>query len=167
MISKTGEGVRIELLADHQEAIPLLARWFVEAWEPYYGPNGPGNAEQDLRFCCDRDRLPIAVIAIDQDGVCGTAALKEQSVESHAHLRPWLAALLVDPAKRNRGIGTRLVQAIEELARQMEFEVLYVGAGPDAPLYDRRGWTKIGNAKSLREPLGIFRCNLGPRKATR
>ena len=144
----------------------MLGKWFIKEWEPYYGPAGPGNAEQDLQSCCNAGRLPIAIVALDEGGVCGTAALKQQSVDSHAHLSPWLAALLVDPTKRHRGIGTRLVQAIEELARQMKYEALYVGAGLDAPLYERRGWTRVGSGKSLREPLVIFRCNLNSREAT-
>ncbi len=40
--------LRISLLADHPEAIPVLKGWFETEWPDYYGSSGPGSAEQDL-----------------------------------------------------------------------------------------------------------------------
>ena len=49
----------IRHLLEVPEALPVLARWFVEEWGPYYGPEGPGDAEADLRAASHRDQLPI------------------------------------------------------------------------------------------------------------
>ncbi len=46
--------VEVRYLGDVPSALPLLARWFTEEWEPYYGPAGPGNAEADLKASCQR-----------------------------------------------------------------------------------------------------------------
>ena len=40
--------LRIEPLADHPEVLPVLKEWFETAWESYYGPVGPGDAQRDL-----------------------------------------------------------------------------------------------------------------------
>lgn len=141
---------RIELLADHPEVIPDLAAWFRDAWAPYYGPDGPGDAEADLHQCCHPERLPIGLVAFCGDALCGTAALKTESVTTHRHLTPWLAALLVGPEYRRRGVAERLIAAVEDLAGRRGFGTLYVGTGrgsgtPESALV-KRGWEVVDKA---------------------
>ena len=152
------EPVRTILLADMPQAIPVLARWFVAEWGPYYGPAGPGSAEQDLRSCCNRDGIPLALVALDGNGTAiGTVALKPESVASHRHLGPWLAALLVAPEHRGRGIAAALVAAIEQEARRLGFTEIYTGATGLV----RGGWHPLeGEAHSLRGPITVYRRDL-------
>lgn len=96
--------IRIELLADRPECIPVLADWFRAEWSPYYGAEGPGDAEHDLRECTGRSAPPAAFVALLDGKPCGTAALKTGSVSTHAHLSPWLAALLVHAGFAGRGV---------------------------------------------------------------
>lgn len=153
--------VQIELLADHPEAVLLFAKWFELEWAAYYGPDGPGDAQKDLRASCNRDVLPIALVAV-QDGVfCGTAALKAESVSTHKHLTPWLAALFVLPEFRRRGIGEQLIAAIEQKARQLGFNRLYVGTGqgrgtPESSLRSR-GWEFIEKVSYFISEVSIFK----------
>ena len=79
--------VQIELLADHPEAIPILQDWFEREWAPYYGPEGPGVAINDLRDSCNRDDLPISLVAILDGEFVGTAALKAESIGVSLPLR--------------------------------------------------------------------------------
>ena len=153
--------LRIESLADHIELVPQLQEWFEQEWRPYYGPEGPGNALEDLRACCNRDQLPIALIALHNDELCGTAALKHESVSTHRHLAPWLAALLVAPEFRRRGIAERLIEAIEQRARRLGFERLHVGSGkgsstPESALR-ARGWELVERAPYFIGEVSIFR----------
>ncbi|MFX0202147.1 MAG: GNAT family N-acetyltransferase, partial [Candidatus Hodarchaeota archaeon] len=119
--------LHVGLLADHPQAIPILKEWFEREWAPYYGPDGPGDANKDLLDSCSRDELPVTLVAISDGEVCGTASLKAESVTTHKHLTPWLAALLVAPKFRRLGVGERLIAAIEEKAKQLGFHCLYVG----------------------------------------
>ena len=137
----------IDLLADYPQAIPLLETWFEREWAPYNGPDGPGNAGNDLRASCGRTELPSAFVAIIDREVCGTAALKTASVTTYPHLSPWLAALLVLPTFRCRGVAERLIAAVEEKARALGFGHVYVGTGegsgtPESALH-KRGWQFI------------------------
>ena len=59
-----GGAYRIVHLVDAPQAAPTLARWFVEAWAPYYGPGGPGDAEGDLAACRGRGALPICLVVL-------------------------------------------------------------------------------------------------------
>ncbi|MES9989737.1 MAG: GNAT family N-acetyltransferase [Candidatus Thiodiazotropha endolucinida] len=134
----------IELLADHPEAIPILKDLFESEWEPYYGRSGPGDAEADLRRSANRSQLPIAVVAVENGTFCGTAALKMESVTTYQDYSPWLAALVVAPAYRNRGIGEQLIIKIEQLAKTLGYREIYVGTGKSSGMSEatlkKRGW---------------------------
>lgn len=149
--------------------IDELERWFVREWEPYYGPDGPGDARRDLLDCCQRGDVPLAVVAFADGVLCGTAALRPDSVSTHPHLTPWLAALLVAPSYREKGVAGRLVEVVESHARDLGFRELFVGSsasdseerkGGDPSFYVRRGWELVettpyfvGDAAILRRDL--------------
>ncbi len=156
--------LRITHLADHPAALPILAAWFVDEWEPYYGPHGPGDAERDLAACCNRDAIPLALVALDADqNVVGTVALKPHSLETHRHLSPWLAALLVTPSQRGKGIASTLIAAIEKEARRLGFGILYSDTDSNSTLLHRRGWQSLdAGIETLREPATLYRLNLAP-----
>jgi GNAT superfamily N-acetyltransferase len=145
-----------------QAAIPALAELFVEAWGPYYGPAGPGDAEHDIRSCCNRDVIPLALVALDTtQNILGTAALKPHSLDTHRHLSPWLAALLVAPGQRGRGIVSALITAIEDEARRLGFDSLYSDTASGSTLLERRGWQKLQtDIQTLREPATLYRLDL-------
>jgi len=150
----------VELLADHPEALESLREWFELEWAPYYGPDGPGDATVDLRESCNREKLPIAVVAILDGEIVGTAALKAESVSTHKHLTPWLAALLVGSAFRRRGIAERLIAAIENKAQGLGFQSLYVGigegSGTPASALRKRGWEFVEKGPYFVSEVSIF-----------
>ena len=157
--------LRIVHLVEVPEAVPLLAQWFVETWEPWYGDDGPGDAEEDLVASCRRDTLPIALVALGEtDEVLGTAALKAESVGSEIGQGPWLAALLVGKAHRGKGVATALIAAIEQEARRLDFDALYTSTDVAERMLRRRGWQAVGSTTSLRGTITIYR-KLLPQKA--
>ena len=158
----SGANLRMTLLADRPDLIPTLTDWFVAEWEPYYGSGGPGDAVSDLLGCLNRDSLPIAVVVLDTDDtLLGTAALKAESVGSELGVGPWLAAFLVGPAHRGRGVGTALVAAIEGEAARLGFAEVYTSTDTAEGLLKRRGWQPFGDTESLRGPLKIYRFSTG------
>ena len=104
------EPVHIALLANYREAIPVIAVWFADEWAPFYGPGGPGDAAADLGASCNRDSLPLALVALDSKvRAVGTASLKAQSpLGTERYPGPWLAAMIVEPSRRGAGIGAAL-----------------------------------------------------------
>ncbi len=146
------------LLADTPDVVPILAEWFVAEWEPYYGPGGPGDATADLTACLNRDDVPLAVVAFAPDGtLAGTAALKANSVGDELDQGPWLAALLVRPDCRNRGIGNALIEAIEHEALRLGCSGLACSTDSGETLMQRRGWRRIGESQSLRGAVPVYR----------
>ena len=152
--------IQISCLADLPETLPSLVEWFVAEWEPYYGADGPGDAEADLRGSMNRDDLPICLLAIDETGaVAGTISLKAESI-SHRELTPWGAAFLVAPKHREKGIGTALVAALEAEARRLGFKQLYMSTDAATGIVDRRGWRAFDTTESLRGTITVHVVDL-------
>ncbi len=158
---RTRSDVRIAALADVREALPMLAGWFVKEWEPYYGPDGPGDAVDELTACLNRNAVPFALVALDAEGcVLGTAALKADSLGSARAPGPWLAAFLVGAEYRRKGVGTALVAAIEDRARRLGFPEIFTSTDVADVMLQRRGWLAFDTVDSLRGAATLYRLGL-------
>ena len=147
--------LRISNLADHPEAIPGIRRWFEIEWAAYYGPGGPGDAEQDLLAYSSHEKVPVGLIAFQDDQLCGIAALKAQSFSTHTHLGPWAAAGLVLPQFRGRGIGSRLLRSLEEAARGLGYSTIDCGTATAMGLLERNGWQFMERVRYGGEDVSI------------
>lgn len=148
--------LRIAHLADHPEAIPVMRRWFDVEWAAYYGPGGPGDAEQDLRAYASRGKLPVGLIAWYDDALCGIAALKAHSLSTHTHLSPWAAAGFVLPPFRGRGIGSSLVGALTEVARGFGYSTMYCATSTAMGVLERDGWQLMERVRYDGEAVSIY-----------
>lgn len=132
---------RIVPLAAHTRYLPELQRWFEDEWPDYYGAGGPGNAATDLAaFARDADALPLAVIALQGDALCGIAALKREAFGGLDALHPWASAGLVKRDLRGRGIGAQLIAALEYQARRLGHAQIWSATSTAATLLLRCGW---------------------------
>ncbi|MEQ8353996.1 MAG: GNAT family N-acetyltransferase [Kiloniellaceae bacterium] len=151
----------IRYLAEVPNAVARLAEIFVDEWEPYYGVEGPGDAERDIRACCRRGAVPIAVIAVDDGGdVIGTGALKAESLGSEPGQLPWIAGLVVEKNNRGKGVGTALVAALEDEARRLGFSSIYTSTDAADNILGKRGWRALKQVESLRGPVTVYRMDL-------
>ncbi len=91
-------------------------------------------------------RLPMTIVAIDELGkAAGAVALGESDdalTEGERSGRsPWLLGMVVRSDCRGLGLGRRLSDALEDLARSRSYPVVWVATGPDAAdFYRRCGW---------------------------
>ena len=121
-------GVRIDHLFDHPARIPLVAGWIHrEFWldKPEYTP---ATFERLLADANDPARIPLSLLALVEGEPAGTVNLIECDSKSRPHLRPWLAALIVVPQHRGKGIGRALCQALVAEARRLGEHELFLGA---------------------------------------
>ncbi len=151
----------ISHLCDTLTLAPVLERWFIAEWEPWYGTGGSGDAKADLAACASRDALPLCLVACDGNGtLLGTASLKHDSVGKEHGDGPWLAAVLVAPEHQRKGIGSALVAAIEQEAARLGFPAIYTSTDTAMRILARRRWQAIGRTQSLRGPVTVYRLGL-------
>lgn len=148
-------------LTDAPHLAPTLERWFIAEWAPWYGQGGGGDAAADLAECCGRNSLPTCFVALNVAGeALGTIALKSQSLGDDKAPGPWLAAFLVAPAERRKGVGSALVAVLEEEARRLGFKTIYTSTDAAEGLLTRREWRPIGSTLSLRGEVTIMYVDL-------
>ena len=143
--------MQTELLANRADAIPLLARWYQAEWAPYYGPDGPGDALADLHSRSNLKKLPIGLVAIQNNEVLGTVAL---DLDPATNLKPSVVGLLVAPEWRGKGVATALLAAAEHLAKQLGCDKLYISTDILSDMLVRKGWRQIGEVEFLNRAQG-------------
>ena len=153
-----------ELLADHPEALPTLKKLFESEWKSYYGAEGPGDAETNIKNSANRTELPIEGVAIVDGNIYGTAALKMESVTTYSDYFPWFAGLLVAPAYRRQGIGKQLIIEIEKLAKTLGYKEIYVGTGEKSGMseitLDKRNWKFIDKSYYFVSEASVYKKSL-------
>lgn len=156
--------MEIELLADHIGLVDTLVDWYRQEWEPYYGPRGPGNARADLVSRCKRDELPIGLVAIEGNSVCGTAALDRDATTG---LTPSIVGLLVARDHRGKGIADALVDAAGRLALGLRYDELFMSTAVLGEMLVRKGWNERGEVEFLNNERGrVYVCSLTARRKT-
>jgi len=87
------------------------------------------------------------VLAIEDGEVVGAAQLKFHEMEEvYPDLENWLGGLYVAEVHRSKGIGTKLVDKIMELAPGFGVTKLYLQTEAlDGGLYAKLGWKPIEN----------------------
>lgn len=85
------------------------------------------------------------VVAEDAHGIAGTVQLVTDMPDNQPH-RADVAKLLVRRRARGRGIGRRLMEAVEDTARARGRRVLVLDTASDSAerLYLRLGWQRVG-----------------------
>jgi len=101
----------------------------------------------------------ILLVAEDAQGICGTVQLILDLPDNQPH-RADLAKMLVHRRARRLGLGAHLMAAAEGAAREAGRTLLVLDAvtgGDGARLYERLGWTRVGDIpKYALYPQGGF-----------
>ena len=146
---------RIAPLAEHPQAIPLLAEWFHREWFRYDG-RSIRMIERQLGENLNRDRIPITFLALRGSTMLGTVSLDLYDLPSHDHLSPWLASLFVLPSARREGIGSALVTHVQHFASSHGVSAIHLWTPGSTRLYERCGWTVLNRAIYGSRPITLM-----------
>ncbi|HEX8078210.1 MAG TPA: GNAT family N-acetyltransferase [Chthoniobacterales bacterium] len=132
--------MRIEYLADRPEAVATLAQWQHQEW----GHLRPGDTIEQryvrIRGAMNRDRVPLTVVALEEDQVLGSASLILHDMDTRMELTPWLASVFVGEHFRRRGIGAELVRRIMLEAGKLKMPLVYLYTVHSEKFYASLGW---------------------------
>ena len=147
---------QIDHLMDHPEHTRLVAEWIYREFWQGRDRYSADDLEGLLRQATDRERIPLSLIAVAGGRPVGTVNLIDNDDPTRPQLHPWLAALLVIPEYRGRGIGAALVRALLGEAKRLGYEEVFLGADIPA-FYSRLGAEHFEQAT---ETLSILRFRL-------
>jgi GNAT superfamily N-acetyltransferase len=151
--------VRLELLADCPETLPVLARWHHAEWG-HHGPRSVEHMAERLERHLNRDRIPLTVVCFDAERPVATAGLVEHDMETRPELTPWLADVVVDPERRGERIGTRTVEFAVDRARDLGIRRLYLFTPDRETFYARMGWSLVERVCYRDENVAVMRIAL-------
>ena len=140
----------IDYLAHHQHLIPEIADLTYHQWQDLFQAAGisKDKLEEMLTERAVTDKLPIAMVALENGALVGTGCIKMAEPGTKPGLSPWLAGMYVKESHRGSGVGARIVHALEAKARELGVETIYLSAGRSESLYRRLGWTVLERVES-------------------
>ena len=136
--------LKFEFLADRQDAIPVVAKWYFEEW----GYNVAGNSIQKsidrITGKVNRQHTPLHILAVEDEKVIGVAQFKLHEMDIYPERKFWLGGLFVTSNSRGKGIGSALANKIATIAADFGVKELYLQTETlDGGLYQQIGWHLI------------------------
>jgi len=154
--------MQIDYLADHWEAVPLLADWHHREWTEFTLE----SMAAELRTHTGRRQIPTTFVAIENGRVIGSTSLLTADLVGWEHLTPWVASVFVAPDCRGRGVGRALIARAVEEARLLGLPVVYLYTAGQQAYYARLGWTPLERGQYRAKEIVIMHRVLGPGAAS-
>ena len=148
--------VRVELLADHTEDIPTLARWYQAEWSTWFADSTNTEIEADIRNTAQRDCLPIGFVARNNGVLAGFCTVRAEPFDAYPGQGPWLRRLYVDHTFRGQGIAGELIAAVERTTAAIGIATLYAATHDAIGTFERAGWLGFDQVMYDDKLLTIF-----------
>jgi len=151
----------IKNLNQAPQHLTTLANWHQAEWAHL----NPGQTLQQriekMQPFLNQETIPTTLIYLDNKGtLCGSAAILESDMDTHQDLTPWLASVYVAPEHRNKGIGTKLIQAITNLAKTNNIKTLHLYTPSKETFYQSLGWQTTTKETYHQEPITLMQIPL-------
>lgn len=136
--------MKIEFLADHLDYRDTIASWFMNEWGTRYPERNLAYWAETQTYI-NKDKLPLTLIAIEDDEIIGTVCLRSDGMSTHSEWKAWLSYLVVPESHRGKGIAKVLVAEAESIAKSLGISELHLFTRLQKPkLYIDMGWRLVG-----------------------
>ena len=152
--------IQTAFLADHPEVIPTLAEWFRAQWPDYYAEQSLTDIEDDFREDAQYQGIPLRLVAFVDGELAGTVVLRDWVTDTVPNAHPGLGGLFVQEKHRTRGVGSELVQACMNVARDLSYKEVYATTVVAGGILMRLGWEVVKEVAHDDEVLTLYRCDL-------
>jgi predicted N-acetyltransferase YhbS len=133
----------IDYLARHEHCLPFIAEWQLAEFGYLYPTDTLADRMTRLAGSLQISALPLALVALSNEGEpLGSASLQASNV-THDHLSPWLSSMIVPSCYRGQGIASALALWAVKEARRLGMPRLYVLTPHSDELYARLGWERL------------------------
>ena len=138
--------LKIDYLKHHIEAIPELASIWYQVLGSIWSPDT--SLEKVIKRFEEHlndQQLPLTLVAFLDYKPIGMCSLRVND-GIREDLSPWLGSLVVHPEYQRQGIAVKLIDAIKQKAKLLNFKELFLFTfDPTLPeYYAKLGWIDIG-----------------------
>lgn len=152
--------ITIDFLADHLDTIPILTKWFRDQWPDYYANWSDEDMMKDFLEDISRNSLPSRLVAFEANELVGTIVLRESETETLSECQLELGGLYVVESYRGHGVGSKLVRAGMELAREQGYSTASATTVNAAGILERLGWEYIKTVQYSDGEFSLYSCKL-------
>lgn len=104
----------------------------------------------------------LTVLCAKRNGVVvGAGALVTCDLPTRTDLTPWIAGVWVSEDRRGLGIATKLTVALQEKAKELNCQSIYLFTYNAQTLYVRLGWKYKESSSFEGKPITIFEKKIG------
>jgi GNAT superfamily N-acetyltransferase len=136
--------IELQFLADQQQYLPQLARWYFNEWGDLTQAHSIQVVEARLQEYLNADRIPLIIVASIAGELAGAVQLKFREMTIYPDKEHWLGGVYVGEKFRGHKVASTLVMRALALARQMEVNALYLQTlRLDGGLYRKLGWKPV------------------------
>lgn len=145
--------IELKQLSECPEHLTTVGDWiYGEWWSRRH--NSPEVVYSLLRTHAQKDRVPYTVVAFANGISAGSCCVIENDCVHRKQYAPWVAAVIVKPEMRNRGIASKVLQEAAAIADRTGIDGLYIDCHvKTAPVYEKSGWViherEVGDKDSV------------------
>ena len=162
-LERQARAITVSYLADTPHHLYEVATWLYQKWGHAKQGNSVQTTEARLTQELKTASIPCVLIATLDKKLLGVARLCEHDLETHLHLTPWLASVFVVPQFRSKGVGAKLVKSVEELARDLDINTLYLKTRDRQHFYNHLGWKTLESVSVEIDQTTIMYKNISQR----
>ncbi len=153
---------RIVCLEEITQFVGLCAWWAFKTWGKYNPSYTLTKRIVSFAQHCNSDRIPLTFLYLSEEGQPLAMASLRENDGIRPDIGPWLGSVYVDPHARCQGIGSRLVREIQNKARELGYESIYLFTYEDTlpAWYSRLGWSEIGKDSCHGNDVTVMQIDL-------
>lgn len=136
--------MKIQKLSEYPDLVPEIANWYFEEWGHYSSKLKQSDIENSLQRYLQRDEIPFAVVALDNNALVGVAQVKIKELSLYPQYEYWLGGVFVKPEYRGNAVGFKLIQQALKLANSHNIDEIYLQTlRLNGGLYSKIGWQPV------------------------
>ncbi|WP_109675276.1 GNAT family N-acetyltransferase [Dyadobacter jejuensis] len=136
--------MKLELLADHPNLLPIIAKWYFEEWGCLSKDKTLDTEIENLQAYLNPGEIPLILIAIGNGQPLGAAQLKYHEMSIYPDKVHWLGGVYVSQEHRGKGIASQIILELIAIAKKLKIKTLYLQTeNLSGGLYRQLGWLPI------------------------
>lgn len=141
---------KIDYLANRPDCLHACAAWAYGRWGVQKKDGSLDQAISVFKQGMQKDRLPFTLIVINLETNLPVAmgSLWEKDGTEWSEKTPWIASIYILYRYRGLGLGKQLIKRLEEEARNIGFQEVYLQSGSAANFYRNLGYKEIEAVKT-------------------
>lgn len=150
--------MHFRLLPDYEEALPTIARWYLDEW----GREEEGDLETftnhiKKKYLNSRE-IPMIICGIENGDLVAVCRLKFHEMAEYPDYVHWLGGVYTSAEHRRRGLGSEIVGHAIGVSLEHNVEVLYLQTEDlTGGIYKNLGWEPIERTKTKRAEVLVMK----------